>query len=131
MASAFRAGCVFLLGDAAHRHPPTGGLGLTSAIHDAQNLCWKLALVLAGHATPALLDTYQDERRPVDERNAQRSVENALNHFEVAAALGVNPGNPPSRTWHPCAGCGAAATRRWPPVGRAARDACNRRNSAS
>lgn len=39
MASAFRAGRVFLLGDAAHRHPPTGGLGLTSAIHDAQNLC--------------------------------------------------------------------------------------------
>jgi 2,4-dichlorophenol 6-monooxygenase len=41
MASAFRAGRVFLLGDAAHRHLPTGGLGLTSAIHDAQNLCWK------------------------------------------------------------------------------------------
>ena len=41
MASAFRAGRVVLLGDAAHRHPPTGGLGLTSAIHDAQNLCWK------------------------------------------------------------------------------------------
>ena len=65
MASAFRAGRVFLVGDAAHRHPPTGGLGLTSAIHDAQNLCWKLALVLAGHASPALLDTYQAERRPV------------------------------------------------------------------
>ena len=48
MASAFRVGRVFLLGDAAHRHPPTGGLGLTSAIHDAQNLCWKLAAVLAG-----------------------------------------------------------------------------------
>jgi 2,4-dichlorophenol 6-monooxygenase len=55
MASAFRAGRVFLLGDAAHRHPPTGGLGLTSAIHDAQNLCWKLALVLGGHASTALL----------------------------------------------------------------------------
>ena len=54
MASAFRAGRVFLAGDAAHRHPPTGGLGLTSAIHDAQNLCWKLALVLVGHASPAL-----------------------------------------------------------------------------
>ena len=97
MASAFRAGRVFLLGDAAHRHPPTGGLGLTSAIHDAQNLCWKLALVLAGHASPALLDTYQDERRPADERNAQRSLENALNHFEVAAALGVEPGNTPEQ----------------------------------
>ena len=50
-ASAFRAGRVFLFGDAAHRHPPTGGPGLTSAIHDAQNLCWKLALVLGGHAS--------------------------------------------------------------------------------
>ncbi len=93
VASAFRAGRVFLLGDAAHRHPPTGGLGLTSAIHDAQNLCWKLALVLAGHAAPALLDTYEAERRPVDERNAQRSLENAINHFAVGAALGVAPEN--------------------------------------
>jgi 2,4-dichlorophenol 6-monooxygenase len=97
MASAFRAGRVFLLGDAAHRHPPTGGLGLTSAIHDAQNLCWKLALVLSGHAAPALLDTYQDERRPADERNAQRSLENALNHFEIGAALGVVPENSPEQ----------------------------------
>jgi len=97
MASGFRVGRVFLLGDAAHRHPPTGGLGLTSAIHDAQNLCWKLAHVLGGHASPALLDTYQDERRPVDERNAQRSLENAMNHFEVAAVLGVAPENSPEQ----------------------------------
>ena len=53
LASTFRVGRVFLLGDAAHRHPPTGGLGLTSAIHDVQNLCWKLAAVLAGHASPS------------------------------------------------------------------------------
>ncbi|TVZ06602.1 FAD-binding monooxygenase [Trebonia kvetii] len=93
LASAFRAGRVFLLGDAAHRHPPTGGLGLTSAIHDAQNLCWKLALVLGGHAAPELLDTYEAERRPADERNCQRSLENAVNHFEIALALGVSPEN--------------------------------------
>ncbi len=93
LASAFRAGRVFLLGDAAHRHPPTGGLGLTSAIHDAQNLCWKLSLVLAGHASPALLDTYEAERRPVDERNCQRSLENAVNHFATGAALGISPEN--------------------------------------
>ena len=93
LASAFRAGRVFLLGDAAHRHPPTGGLGLTSAIHDAQNLCWKLARILGGHASPELLDTYQAERRPVDERNCQRSLENAVNHFEIGAALGISPDN--------------------------------------
>jgi 2,4-dichlorophenol 6-monooxygenase len=89
MASEFRTGRVFLLGDAAHRHPPTGGLGLTSAIHDAQNLCWKLALVLVGHASPVLLDSYADERRPVDAGNAHRSLDNAINHFEIAAALGI------------------------------------------
>jgi len=93
IASAFRVGRVFLLGDAAHRHPPTGGLGLTSAIHDAQNLCWKVAAVLAGNASTALLDTYEAERRPVDERNCQRSLENAMNHFAIVAALGVSPEN--------------------------------------
>jgi 2,4-dichlorophenol 6-monooxygenase len=90
IASAFRAGRVLLLGDAAHRHPPTGGLGLTSAIHDAQNLCWKLAAVLAGHASPALLDTYEAERRPVDQHNAQRSLENAVNHFAIGTALSIS-----------------------------------------
>jgi 2,4-dichlorophenol 6-monooxygenase len=93
IASAFRVGRVFLLGDAAHRHPPTGGLGLTSAIHDAQNLCWKLDAVFAGHASPALLDTYEAERRPVDQRNCQRSLENAINHFQTGAATGVSPEN--------------------------------------
>jgi 2,4-dichlorophenol 6-monooxygenase len=93
IASSFRRGRVFLVGDAAHRHPPTGGLGLTSAIHDAHNLCWKVAAVLAGEASPELLDTYEAERRPVDERNCQRSLENAANHFAIAEALGVAPSN--------------------------------------
>jgi len=97
MASAFRAGRVFLVGDAAHRHPPTGGLGLTSAIHDAHNLCWKVAAVLAGHASPALLDTYQAERRPVDQHNAQRSLENAVNHFGIGAALGLSHESTPEQ----------------------------------
>ncbi len=97
LASAFRAGRVLLLGDAAHRHPPTGGLGLTSAIHDAQNLCWKVAAVLAGHASPALLDTYGAERRPVDQHNAQRSLENAVNHFAIGAALGISHESTPEQ----------------------------------
>jgi 2,4-dichlorophenol 6-monooxygenase len=90
MADRFQVDRVFLLGDAAHRHPPTGGLGLTSAIHDAHNLAWKLAAVLAGHASPELLDTYEPERRPPLERNAQRSLENAINHFSLGPALGFN-----------------------------------------
>jgi 2,4-dichlorophenol 6-monooxygenase len=99
MASSFRAGRVFLLGDAAHRHPPTGGLGLTSAIHDAQNLCWKLAAVLAGTASPDLLDTYEAERRPSDERNAQRSLENAIIQFTIVTGLGISPEHTPERNW--------------------------------
>jgi 2,4-dichlorophenol 6-monooxygenase len=91
IASTFRAGRVLLLGDAAHRHPPTGGLGLTSAIHDAQNLCWKVASVLAGDASSALLDSYESERKPVDQRNCQRSLENAINHVGIGTALGVSP----------------------------------------
>jgi 2,4-dichlorophenol 6-monooxygenase len=91
IASKFQVGRVLLIGDAAHRHPPTGGLGLTSAIHDAQNLCWKLAHVLDGTASPALLATYEPERKPVDQRNCQRSLENGLNHFEIGAAIGVSP----------------------------------------
>jgi 2,4-dichlorophenol 6-monooxygenase len=101
LASAFRVGRVFLLGDAAHRHPPTGGLGLTSAIHDAHNLCWKVAAVLAGAASPALLDTYEAERRPVDERNCQRSLENAMNHFDIVGALGVSSDNTPEQNMAP------------------------------
>lgn len=89
VADRFRVGRVFVLGDAAHRHPPTGALGLTSAMHDAHNLCWKLALVVRGLAGDALLDTYHDERRPVDVRNVQRSLENAQAHGAIGRLLGV------------------------------------------
>jgi 2,4-dichlorophenol 6-monooxygenase len=99
MASAFQVGRAFLLGDAAHRHPPTGGLGLTSAIHDAHNLCWKLAAVVQGHASPELLDTYGPERRSADERNAQRSLENAINQFAIVADAGVSHENTPDENW--------------------------------
>lgn len=88
LADRFQVGRVFVVGDAAHRHPPTGGLGLTSAIHDAQNLCWKVAAVLHGHAGEELLTTYEAERRPVDGRNVQRSLENGMNHVVVGEAMG-------------------------------------------
>ncbi len=90
MASRLQVGRVFLVGDAAHRYPPTGGLGLTSAIHDVHNLAWKLHAVLSGHASPALLDTYEPERRPSLERNALRSLENAANHFAIGGTLGIS-----------------------------------------
>lgn len=64
-APAYRAGRVFLAGDAAHVHTPAGGQGMNTGLQDAANLSWKLAAVLHGHAGPALLDTYQSERHPV------------------------------------------------------------------
>jgi 2,4-dichlorophenol 6-monooxygenase len=99
MASKFSVGRVFLVGDAAHRHPPTGGLGLTSAIHDVHNLCWKLAAVDDGHALPELLETYGPERRSADERNAQRSLENAVNQFAIVTTAGVSHENTADENW--------------------------------
>ena len=58
-------GRVFCMGDAVHRHPPMNGLGSNTCLQDAYNLCWKLALVLQGHANSALLTSYQDERVPI------------------------------------------------------------------
>jgi 2-polyprenyl-6-methoxyphenol hydroxylase-like FAD-dependent oxidoreductase len=60
----WRAGRVFLAGDAAHLHSPAGGQGMNTGLGDAVNLAWKLAAVLRGEADPALLDTYQAERAP-------------------------------------------------------------------
>jgi 3-(3-hydroxy-phenyl)propionate hydroxylase len=62
-AERFRAGRVFLGGDAAHLQPPFFGQGMNSGIRDATNLAWKLALVLQGSAGDGLLDTYDSERR--------------------------------------------------------------------
>lgn len=99
LASSFRKDRVFLVGDAAHRHPPTGGLGLNSAIHDAHNICWKLAAVLKGEAGPALLDTYEPERRSATGRNVQRSVENAMNQLASGLSLGMERGGDPKTNW--------------------------------
>ncbi len=64
LADRYRVNRVFLVGDAAHIHPPTGGQGLNTSVQDAYNLGWKLAAVLAG-APEKLLETYEEERRPI------------------------------------------------------------------
>ena len=66
-ASAYRRGRVLLAGDAVHIHTPAGGQGLNTGVTDAHNLGWKLALVVSGRASGALLDSYGTERRPVAE----------------------------------------------------------------
>ena len=65
LVDAYRSGRVLLAGDAAHVHSPLGGQGMLTGICDAENLAWKLALVVRGAAAEPLLDTYQAERRPV------------------------------------------------------------------
>ncbi|SNS88161.1 2-polyprenyl-6-methoxyphenol hydroxylase [Noviherbaspirillum humi] len=69
VADHFQRGRVFLGGDAVHLFTPTGGLGYNTAVEDAVNLGWKLAAVLKGQAAPALLDSYEAERRPLAVRN--------------------------------------------------------------
>ncbi len=74
LADAMRDGPVFLVGDAAHRTTPRGATGMNTGIAAAHNLAWKLAWVLRGWAHDSLLDTYEDERRPVGRANTQASL---------------------------------------------------------
>ncbi|MEL6255071.1 MAG: FAD-dependent monooxygenase [Bacteroidota bacterium] len=91
IADCFRMGRAFLVGDAAHRFPPTGGLGMNSGIGDVQNLCWKMAYVLKGLAGNELLATYEKERRPVIEQNSEESLRNYYKIWEVPDSMGLNP----------------------------------------
>ncbi|HYB98633.1 MAG TPA: FAD-dependent monooxygenase [Candidatus Limnocylindrales bacterium] len=94
VADSYRSGRAFLVGDAAHRFPPTGGLGLNTGVQDAHNLMWKIAAVLNGEAAETLLQTYEVERRSVARHNADQSLANAMRLLEVPQALGTL-GNPP------------------------------------
>lgn len=76
VAEKYKKDRVFLLGDAAHCHSPAGGLGMNTGIQDAANLCWKLALCLKNKAPSALLDTYEQERRPEGVRVVKLSENN-------------------------------------------------------
>ena len=90
VADDMRRGRIFLAGDAAHRFPPTGGLGLNSGAQDIHGLVWRLAAVESGWAGPALLDTYAAERLPVARNNAHQSLTNALKMASLARALGTD-----------------------------------------
>ncbi|MBM3646580.1 MAG: FAD-monooxygenase [Alphaproteobacteria bacterium] len=84
LAERYGAGRVFLAGDAAHQYIPTGGYGMNTGIGDAVDLGWKLAATLKGFAGPALLDSYERERRPVGLRNRLASER----HTDVRIKIG-------------------------------------------
>lgn len=92
-----KGGRVFLAGDAAHRIPPWGALGLNSGVQDVQNLVWKLAMAVKAEKSEerkydALLNTYEEERRPIAQRVAHSSLTNLQNHALVMdRALGILP----------------------------------------
>ncbi len=87
LAERYREGRVLLVGDAAHRFPPTGGLGLNTGVQDAHNLAWKIAMVERGIADLALLQSYEAERRPIAEVNAAQSYANARRLTELFTAI--------------------------------------------
>jgi 2-polyprenyl-6-methoxyphenol hydroxylase-like FAD-dependent oxidoreductase len=78
VAERYTYGRIFLAGDAAHEMPPTGGFGLNTGVQDVHNLAWKLAAVLHGSAAPALLETYDAERRPVGQAITEQSLANSI-----------------------------------------------------
>jgi 2,4-dichlorophenol 6-monooxygenase len=91
VAARYREGRSFLVGDAAHRFPPTGGLGLNTGIHEAHDLVTRLAAVAAGNAPEALLAGYEAACRPAARANADESFENLKRLGEISRVLGDWP----------------------------------------
>jgi len=87
IAATFFKNRVFLVGDAAHRFPPTGGFGMNSGIQDAHNLAWKLAYVIQGQASEKLLETYDIERRPIAHANADLALVNHGRYVQFLMAV--------------------------------------------
>lgn len=83
---------VFIMGDAAHRHPPSNGLGSNTSIQDSFNLAWKLAAVIKGHAGEKLLDSYSQERAPVAKQIVTRANQSITEFGPIFEALGMTGG---------------------------------------
>lgn len=91
-ATEMRAGRVFIMGDAAHRHPPSNGLGSNTSVQDGFNLAWKLAMVLRGQAGDGLLDSYSAERAPVARQIVTRANKSIGDFGPIFGALGMDGG---------------------------------------
>ncbi len=88
-ATQMQNGRVFIMGDAAHRHPPSNGLGSNTSIQDAFNLAWKLAAVLKRQAGEDLLDSYTRERAPVARQIVTRANQSIGEFGPIFEALGL------------------------------------------
>ena len=86
-AEKYQKGNIFLVGDAAHRIPPTGGMGMNTGLQDAHNLAWKLSAVILDKADASLLETYESERKPIAQITIDWSVDNATRIREIFAAI--------------------------------------------
>jgi 2,4-dichlorophenol 6-monooxygenase len=104
LADRFRVENVFLAGDAAHRNPPMGGLGLNSAIGDVHNLCWKLAAALRGQGGERLLASYEAERRPFCDLVIRRAFENSRRSEGLHEAIGMSPELSREENWRALTG---------------------------
>lgn len=91
VADRYRAGRVFLAGDAAHVNGPWGGLGANTGVQDVHNLAWKLAAVHHGQATDGLLDTYDAERRPAADLVVGYAFRSMLQDVSPGAPLPPGP----------------------------------------
>jgi len=87
LSTAFRDRRVLLTGDAAHRTTPDGGVGMNTGLHSAHNVAWKVGAVVSRWAGPALLDTYEIERRPVAETNVAYSAKRGSGTLKMIEAV--------------------------------------------
>lgn len=91
-ATRMQNGRAFIMGDAAHRHPPSNGLGSNTSIQDAFNLAWKLAMAVRGEALPKLLESYDEERAPIARQIVTRANQSIAEFGPIFAALGMDGG---------------------------------------
>lgn len=91
-ATHMQKGRVFIMGDAAHRHPPSNGLGSNTSIQDGFNLAWKLAAVVKGQAGPGLLETFSVERAPIAKQIVTRANQSIGEFGPIFEALGMTGG---------------------------------------
>lgn len=99
VAENYQQGRAFLVGDAAHRHPPANGLGSNTSVQDSFSLAWRLAYVLRGLAGPELLDTYTQERQPIGRKVVDRAMKSVVDMGPISQALGFAPEQSVAEGW--------------------------------